>query len=320
MGQLRIFFSTDIHGSECCFIKFLNAAEFHRADVLILGGDFTGKGFVPLIETSPGTFETKFLGRALKGESAEETAKIERAIRDAGYYSFRTTFEEVDALKAEPKQQEALFKRCIEESVGRWVAIADERLAGKGVQCYISPGNDDPLFVDALLTQSRTIVNPEDQVIELGEGIEMISSGYTTPTPWDTERECSEKELEKRLSGMIKRVRRPERAIYNLHCPPLNSRLDEAPKLDKNLRPKTVGGQIEMAAVGSSAVREAIKKHQPVVGLHGHIHESRGTYKLGKTLCFNPGSQYSDGILNGVVLELTTDGDVTIKEHLLVAN
>ena len=39
-------------------------------------------------------------------------------------------------------------------------------------------------------------------------------------------------------------------------------------------------------------------------GIHGHIHESRGTFKLGKTLCINPGSEYTEGILRGSLIEL----------------
>jgi Icc-related predicted phosphoesterase len=64
-----------------------------------------------------------------------------------------------------------------------------------------------------------------------------------------------------------------------------------------------------MAPAGSTAVREAIEELQPLVGLHGHIHEGRGETKIGRTLCLNPGSVYSEGVLNGVLLTLA-DGQV----------
>ena len=44
---LRIFFATDVHGSERCFRKFLAAATVYEAEVLLLGGDVAGKGLVP---------------------------------------------------------------------------------------------------------------------------------------------------------------------------------------------------------------------------------------------------------------------------------
>ncbi len=46
---MRVFFATDIHGSDVCWRKFLNAGKFHKADVLIMGGDMTGKAMVPIV-------------------------------------------------------------------------------------------------------------------------------------------------------------------------------------------------------------------------------------------------------------------------------
>jgi uncharacterized protein len=92
------------------------------------------------------------------------------------------------------------------------------------------------------------------------------------------------------------------RAVFNFHAPPYGTGLDEAPALDENMRP-ILGGAV-MKPVGSTAVKEAILKYQPALSVHGHIHESKGVLRLGKTLTMNPGSSYTDGVLQGAVIDL----------------
>jgi uncharacterized protein len=96
----------------------------------------------------------------------------------------------------------------------------------------------------------------------------------------------------------------PGRAVFNLHVPPIRTAIDRAPVLDDSLKPVVRGGQVLMESVGSEAVRRVIERHQPMLSLHGHIHESRGAVRLGRTLAINPGSQYGDGILQGALIEL----------------
>ena len=98
------------------------------------------------------------------------------------------------------------------------------------------------------------------------------------------------------------------RTVVNFHCPPYGSGLDVAPELDETLRPVIRGGRPSVIAVGSKAVREAIKRYQPVLGLHGHIHESRAAQRIGETLCLNPGSDYTADLLRGVVVDIAQDG------------
>jgi Icc-related predicted phosphoesterase len=96
-----------------------------------------------------------------------------------------------------------------------------------------------------------------------------------------------------------------DHCIFNFHVPPLDSTLDSCPKLDWNTDPPTPivsGGQIVFAGAGSQAVRKAIEKYQPMLGLHGHIHEAQGIIKIGKTTCINPGSEYGEGILRGCLV------------------
>ena len=145
----------------------------------------------------------------------------------------------------------------------------------------------------------------------------MISTGYGNPTPWNCPRDVSEDELEKIITAMAEKLQRPETAIFNLHVPPYGSGLDQAPLLDTSVTPpRPIVG--ESAPVGSTAVREAIVRYKPQVGLHGHIHESRGIQKLGRTTCVNPGSEYTEGLLRSAVIDLDKKGQLR-NAQLLVA-
>ena len=93
--------------------------------------------------------------------------------------------------------------------------------------------------------------------------------------------------------------------MFNLHVPPKDSGLDTAVLLDEELRPLIRSGSPVFAGVGSTAVRKSLERHQPMLGLHGHIHESRGDARVGRTLSLNPGSEYSEGVLRGVIVTLS---------------
>jgi Icc-related predicted phosphoesterase len=103
--------------------------------------------------------------------------------------------------------------------------------------------------------------------------------------------------------------------VFNLHVPPYGTGLDEAPELDSELRVQTAVGQVKMAAVGSTAVKEVIERFQPLASLHGHVHESAGFRRLGRTIAINPGSDYGTGALNGVLITLEKD---KVKAHQFV--
>ena len=70
-----------------------------------------------------------------------------------------------------------------------------------------------------------------------------------------------------------------------------------------------------LTPVGSTAVRELIERIQPVLALHGHIHESRGVANIGKTVAINPGSSYTEGVLQGVIVTLS--GDKVVGQQLV---
>lgn len=303
MGKLfKILFATDAHGSEPVFLKWLNAGKIHKADAIVMGGDITGKLIIPLVEQSDGTFTAEFMGTKFTAKSKEEVEGLEKKIRTSGFYPYRTIPERMQELKQDSQKVDELFTELMVGTVARWIRVAEERLKGTGIKCYVMPGNDDQLVVDEVIEKSDYVVNPEGKVVQLDENHEMISTGYSNITPWKCPRDIPEEELEKKIEAIASRVRNMQNCVFNFHCPPYETSLDVAPKLDENLKPVVSGGQVIEAHVGSVSVRKAIERQQPLLGMHGHIHESKGTFKIGRTFCINPGSEYTEGILRCVLV------------------
>jgi len=301
---LRIFFATDVHGSDRCFRKFLNGAETYDADVLLLGGDVAGKGMVPVRR------ENGSLNATVRGEKvsvpAGEKDRLYAEINMLGFYPVEMNEPEIARIAGDKPYLEGLFRREIKIQLEGWCQLAADRLK-PSVRCIITPGNDDPVEIDAILEAAERVECPERTLCELGPVL-LASLGDVTPTPWDTEREYSEEELGERIAAMMDQVPEGRRTVVNFHDPPYSSGLDTAPELDENLRPVLRGGRPSFVPVGSKAVRDAITRYQPSVGLHGHIHESRAAQKIGQTLCLNPGSDYSADLLRGAIVDLAEDG------------
>jgi uncharacterized protein len=297
-----LYYASDIHGSDVCWRKFLNAARFYGADLLVMGGDVSGKAVVPVVSVPGG-----HLARQITGEkvlTSAELDQVEAKIRDMGFYPYRTTDEELDHTWDDPAAVHRVFLDLMRESLDRWLAWADQKISGTGVEVYVMTGNDDPPELRELLGQSSIITDPEDKLIDLGEGISMISCGWSNRTPWNSPREMDEDDLDRHIEKLAAEVPSPERSVFNLHVPPIRTAIDRAPVLDDSLKPVVKGGAVMMESVGSEAVRRVIERHQPMLSLHGHIHESRGAIKIGRTLCINPGSEYADGTLAGALIEL----------------
>ena len=308
----RVFFATDLHGSETCWRKFLNAARFHRADVLICGGDLTGRAIIPVVE-SDGGYEFALSGTRQR-VGADEVVEAVTQIQRRGYYPVRMSAGEVQELRADPGRVARLFTDQMCRTVERWLALADERLADSGVRCFVCPGNDDEMAIDDVIRAARRVELAEGSVIDV-DGFEMISTGWSNPTPWNTHREEPEAALADRVEAMARDLKDPAHAIFNLHVPPYSSGLDEAPALDEELRPIHAGRA--MRPVGSTAARDAILRHQPMLSLHGHIHEGRGVARLGRTLALNPGSAYEEGMLMSAIVEL--DRRKGVRSYQLVS-
>jgi Icc-related predicted phosphoesterase len=312
---VRIFFATDVHGSEVCWRKFLNSGKHYQADVIILGGDMTGKALVPIIDDGGGRWHATLLENREILEGEEQVAAFEQAVIRRGYYPFRIDPDELRELSQDEPRWHALFEEHMLATVQRWMEMADERLAGTGIRCFVCPGNDDQLEVDQVIAQAKTVELGEGRVVEI-DGYQMASSGWANRTPWDTYREEDEPQLADRIEKMVSQLTAPpERTIFSLHCPPYGTGLDDAPELTAEMDLKDAGHAVK--PVGSTAVRDAIERHQPALSLHGHIHECRATKRLGRTLCVNPGSSYEQGQLLGAVIDI--DGGKQVKKFVLTS-
>lgn len=299
---MKLFFATDVHGSEICWKKFINAGKFYEVDTLILGGDMTGKAVVPIIAQGNGAYKVTLLEQESILTSKEELDAMVQTIQNRGYYPYITDPDEVAEIASDPRRSDRLFLNEVIKTIERWMEYADQKLSGTGIRCFVCPGNDDMLEIDEVIATSKSVIHAEGKVIDLDEHHEMVSSGWSNPTPWDTHREEPEEALQARIEAIIAKAHNIPNAVFNLHAPPYGSGLDEAPELTKDLRPAYAGRSL--VPVGSRAVLSIIEKYQPLLGLHGHIHEGKGTRKYRRTLCINPGSMYEQGILHGAVIEL----------------
>jgi uncharacterized protein len=315
--ETRLFFVTDIHGSERCFMKFINAAKVHDVDVLVLGGDISGKRIAPLVANQTGQYHGSFGAKQVVLESEEDLRRFEKGAADAGLYAYRTTAEEVAELERDADMVERLFRTLARERLERWLTVAEERLKGAKVRLIINCGNDDPFELDEPLTTSAVAMFAEGRLVELDERRWMASCGFANLTPWRCPRDVTEEELASHIETALREWRNGAgQLVLNLHCPPYDSGLDLCPLLKDDLSPVTEGGQPVIGPAGSRAVRDAIERHQPILSLHGHIHESRGACKLGRTLAINPGSEYPEGILRGAIVDFDEKG---VKSHVLTS-
>jgi len=312
--KIKLFFATDVHGSEQCFRKFLNAGAAYGPDVMVLGGDVAGKAVQAIVRVGDDRYRFTFRGREHDLTDGDELRHVERLISDNGYYPWRSAPGELDGRVADGTV-DTLLLELMRERLAAWMALADERLRPQDLPAFWMLGNDDPPELEPLLESAPWGTHADDRVCDLGDGHALVSLGYANTTPWNSQRELPEEELGARLDALFAQVEEPRRAVLNAHVPPYMSGLDEAPVLDEGLRVQTAAGQVKMGAVGSTAVRDAIERHRPMASLHGHVHESAGFRRIGKTLAVNPGSDYGTGALNGALLVL--DGE-KVRAHQLV--
>lgn len=311
--MLKLFFATDVHGSETTFRKWLNAADHYGADVLLMGGDLTGKMLVPIMEEPDGSFTARFEGSTVTAADEKELANVDRALRQRGYYTQRMTPEERDTVRTQ-EQIDDLFQSHMVKVLEGWVGLADERLDPGKTPAMWMPGNDDLEFIDPYVNSSKSIRNGDGKVIEI-DGYSILSLGNANVTPWNCPRDVTEDVLAAKIDELAAQVPDMSRCIFNVHAPPWGTNLDVAPELDEDFKPTMEGGGLKMIPVGSTAVLEAIRKYQPLLSLHGHIHECSAGIKIGRTLCINTGSEYHEGVLRGSIVVL--DPKKGVKNHAL---
>lgn len=314
---MRLYFCSDLHASRRCWKKFINAASFYDAQYIVVGGDITGKFVVPIVEGAGGVKTATFLGVNRRIDSDRELVALKSAIADAGQYAFETTPDEQAWYAEDQSRVDELFKKLALERVREWIAEAEEKLKGTGVRVFVSAANDDFLEVDDELAASSLIEDPNGKVIDLEDGFQMLGMGWGNITPWACPRDIPEDQLTQRIEALADNLADPGRTIFNIHVPPIGSGLDVAPLLDADLRPVLNGAGTEMASVGSTATQDALVKYRPLIGLHGHIHESKGVKKISGVPVANPGSEYGEGILDGLILDL--DRRKGVKKVQLVA-
>jgi len=299
--SFKCYYASDIHGSELLWRKFLNAGKFYGADVLIMGGDIAGKAVIPIVQRDSAYYAPEIAGEQAFREA--EVPQLEARIRDRGLYPHRMTSEEVALTHGDKAATDALFLHVMEATLTRWLEMAAERLDTTRTRVYVMLGNDDEPALREIIAASKAVVDPEDIAVDLGEGIQMLSCGFANPTPWHSPREMPEVELRAHLEKLVAGLEDPSRSVFNLHVPPIRTSIDTAPVVSADLAPVIQGGAVLMGSAGSEAVRGVIETYQPLISLHGHIHESRGVAKLGRTVCVNPGSEYSEGVLHGALVE-----------------
>ena len=303
----RLFLAADLHGSEIVFRKFLGAAKFYEADAILIAGDMTAKTIAPIVEQRDGRFSTRLAGQSRENLSTAEIQPIEKAIADSGQYPVRLSEEEYNALRADPGRVDKLFIDCMIEQLQRWTEMAEKHLAPLDIPMYWIGGNDDK--PEALETVKSTphVHYVDEAVTRFDDDHEILGFGWTNPSPWRTPRELPEEALRKRLDPLLDRVQDPAHCIYLIHAPPFGTGLDIAPKLDTSTdppKPVIQGGQQVLIPVGSTSFRTAILETQPILGLHGHIHETKNAAKLKKSVLVDPGSEYSAGTLRGAIINL----------------
>lgn len=303
---LRLIQAADFHGSNAAFRKFLSAIRQHGAEHAIITGDLTGKAIVPIIRMQ-GRYEGWLFGNRETPETDAELAAFQKKIGDVGMYDHVCDSEEATALEADPGALHALFVDKMNVRLAAWLDLAAEYLAPLGVPLWVIPGNDDDLSVDPILAASSYARNVDHQVVELDEHHELVSLGDTSMTPWECPRDYPESHMVPTVRGLFEQVKNPSGAIVNMHCPPRDTSIDQAPKLNERLEIEFEGGQVVMTSAGSAAIRQGLESLQPVLSLHGHIHEARGTHRVGRTLCLNPGSEYAEGIMKAAIVNLEPD-------------
>ena len=302
---MKLYFVTDLHGSEICWRKFLNAGGFYKADVVVLGGDITGKAMVPIVQRADATWIASLQDHTDVLETKGEVERFAKRVQNRGYYPIEVSEEEYRALQADEDLVDKRFKEVMLEGTERWIAMAEDKLGGTGIRVIACPANDDMFEIDDLLAGARVVeTGDEEHPIDLGDGFTMVSMGWTNPTPWHTFREAEEPELARRIEVALGHAGDPSRTVFNFHAPPYGSKLDLAPALNEDL--SYVSGGQALRPVGSTSVREAIQRFQPLLSLHGHIHEAKGAARIGKTLALNPGSSYEEGVLQAAVVSLDT--------------
>ena len=195
---MKIFYAADLHGGETAFRKFTNAGKFYNADLVIFGGDFTGKMVVPIVEKG-GVYSCTYYGSTVKVKKVKELPDLERNLRDAGFYPL--VISEADLNKLNENDAERIIKEKQLEVLKEWVKLADERFAKAEIPCIIIPGSVDDYYLDDVLNSGNHVQNGDGKIIEVN-GYEVVSIGGGKPSVFKNPRERSEEELAAKINPL----------------------------------------------------------------------------------------------------------------------
>lgn len=304
--MLKILYASDLHGSTLMFKKLINAALLYGADAIIVGGDITGKGILPVRKTGD-RYETIVYGTQYTAKNEKEVSELFEMISNFGFYPHVFEGEEKPRELEREDIFEELFRSYVEKRFSEWAEFATRKLETKNIKIYLMPGNDDFYYVDTILDRFPIFINHDQKILKIGRSDDeyfLVGYSKTNITPWKCPRDTEEDELRQELKALLEKVEDYSRLILNTHCPPYNTTLDLAPLLDRDLKPVISAGNVVFTHVGCVSVREVIESYQPLLGLHGHIHESRGVEKIGRTVIINAGSAYNEGILYAAYIVL----------------
>jgi Icc-related predicted phosphoesterase len=313
---MRILYGSDFHGSDTVFRKFIASGLQYKADVLMVGGDVTGKAMVPVVHQGQGRYVGSWFGKEAAACNPEELGKIKKDISSIGFYPIVLEKDEAEELESQSEKMAARFEKEMCQRVREWMILAEEKLKPQNMILYFMAGNDDLASIDEVVAEFKSIRNPDMTHSEIEGGYEVVGLSNANMTPWRCARDVEEDILEQKLDQLAGMIQKPEHSITILHVPPFSSGLDICPDLDENLKIITSGGQVVMKSAGSFAVKAFIEKVQPMLSLHGHIHESPGHVHIGRTLSINAGSEYAEAILKAAIINLE---DGKVKGHLLIS-
>ncbi|MFW9889469.1 MAG: phosphoesterase [Candidatus Thorarchaeota archaeon] len=306
---MRIFQACDPHGSQQTWEKMCRAPKAFKADVAMMCGDLTGKAIMPIIQEKEDRWYANPRGQKKTFKKQKDLDRFIAFTKDEGFYPAILTPDELAHLQETDGEITKLFEKLMVERIQEWMDMANDRIPEE-VMVVVNPGNDDDYVIDEIIKNDERIIYPLQKVVDV-HGYPMISLEWVNSTPWNTHRECPDEELLAKLEAEFARIDTNDysNVLCNFHDPPFNSGLDVAPQLTEDHRVAKAGAHEIMVPVGSKSVRAVIEKYQPLLGMHGHIHESVGYRKIGRTLCVNPGSEYREGILKGFLITIE-DGEV----------
>ena len=309
MGKLKLLLVSDLHGSETAYRKLANAVKYYKVDAVVFAGDLAGKVLVPVIKIGD-SYKIPLISEDKLFKGSEAEGKI-KELRGSGYHVRVVTEEEYERMKSDKDYLDKVLNETLTNDIVEYLNIIDERYRQQGVKMYLIPGNDDPIDVinGVNSRQWGSIIPFDENIVNLNSHI-LVGFGYSNITPWNTHRELSEEEMYERLSRLMNKLDNSEysKTILVIHAPPYGTVIDQAPMLTSDLRVVRRGGEVVLTHVGSTSVKRIIEEYKPLMGLHGHIHESGGVDAIKvngvKIPIFNAGSEYQFGVLRGIIISI----------------